>query len=207
MAAKTERKPRADAERNRELLVATAKTAFAESGTKASLEDIARKAGVGIGTLYRHFPTRDALVVAVYRNETAQLEVAAKTLSERHPPIEALRAWMLLFVDYMTAKQGMIGLLDSLAGGTNDLYAKTTDEITRSMNMLAARAEATGEVKIAVDPVDLLRAVSAPVKDSAATKQTIAAAKHMVDIVLAGIRTSTAATKKAPRSRGNMRAR
>src|SRR4029077_8649104 len=93
------RKPRADAERNRVRLLETAKAAFAEKGSGASLDEIARIAGVGAGTLYRHFPTRDALVTAVYRNETEQLVVAATRLAETHPPVMALREWLLLFVD------------------------------------------------------------------------------------------------------------
>jgi AcrR family transcriptional regulator len=85
------RKPRADAERNRVRLLETAKAAFAEKGSGASLDEIARTAGVGAGTLYRHFPNRDALVAAVYRNETEQLVVAASGLAETHPPVMALR--------------------------------------------------------------------------------------------------------------------
>jgi AcrR family transcriptional regulator len=85
------RKPRADAERNRVRLLETAKSAFAEKGSAASLDEIARIAGVGAGTLYRHFPTRDALVAAVYRNETEQLVAAAARLAEMHPPVMALR--------------------------------------------------------------------------------------------------------------------
>src|ERR1700754_529204 len=99
MTEQSARKPRVDAERNRERLLATAKATFAKRGTGASLEEIARETGVGIGTLYRHFPTRDALVAAVYRNETEQLAGAAKTLSAAHAPLEALRMWMNLFVD------------------------------------------------------------------------------------------------------------
>src|SRR6202011_5532308 len=101
------RKPRADAERNRVRLLETAKAAFAEKGSGASLDEIARPAGVGAGTLYRHFPPRDALVAAVYRNETEQLVAAANRLAETHPPVMALREWLLLFVDYIATKHGM----------------------------------------------------------------------------------------------------
>ena len=88
------RKPRADAQRNRDGLLEAAKAAFAEVGPEASLDEIARRARVGIGTLYRHFPTRDAIVEAVYRREVQQLADAAPRLVEALPPAEALRAWM-----------------------------------------------------------------------------------------------------------------
>jgi AcrR family transcriptional regulator len=93
------RKPRTDAQRNRERILEVAKEAFTESGANASLDDIAKAAGVGAGTLYRHFPTRDALIEAVYRTEVEKLAAAEKKFSESLPPIGALRAWMLLFVD------------------------------------------------------------------------------------------------------------
>jgi AcrR family transcriptional regulator len=82
-----------------------AKEAFTRSGSNASLDDIAKEAGVGAGTLYRHFPTRDALIEAVYRTEVEKMAAAEKKFSESLPPIEALRAWMLLFVDYIATKQ------------------------------------------------------------------------------------------------------
>src|SRR4030081_758490 len=102
--AATARKPRADAQRNRIRLLETAKAAFAEKGPGASLDEIARTAGVGAGTLYRHFPTRDALIEAVYRNETEQLVAAATRLADTHPPMTALREWLLSFVDYVATK-------------------------------------------------------------------------------------------------------
>src|ERR1700761_1569611 len=102
--AQSERKPRADAQRNRERILEVAKAAFARSGANASLDDIATRAGVGAGTLYRHFPTREALLEAVYHTEVAKLAAAERELSEKFPPVEALRAWMLLFVDYIAEK-------------------------------------------------------------------------------------------------------
>jgi len=110
------RRPRADAERNRARPL-SAKTVFAERGRAASLDEIARAAGVGIGTLYRRFPTRDALVEAVYRNESDQLFAAAARLARTRPPVEALRAWLLLFVDHLAVKRGMSEALGSIAGG------------------------------------------------------------------------------------------
>src|SRR5882762_10024943 len=99
------RKPRTDALLNRERLLEVAKEAFTRSGANASLDDIARDAGVGAGTLYRHFPTRDALIEAVYRTEVEKLAAAEREFSAALLPVEALRAWMLLFVDYIATKQ------------------------------------------------------------------------------------------------------
>src|ERR1700738_4749514 len=98
------RKPRADAQRNRDRVLEVAKEAFTRSGADASLDDIAKQAGVGAGTLYRHFPTRGALIEAVYRSEVDKLAAAERKFAETMPPIEALRTWMLLFVDYIAAK-------------------------------------------------------------------------------------------------------
>jgi AcrR family transcriptional regulator len=112
------RKPRADARRNRDGLLEAAKATFAEVGAEASLDEIARRAGVGIGTLYRHFPTRDAVVEAVYRREVQQLADAAPRLIESMAPAEALRAWMRLFIDYIAAKKVIApALKSSVAGG------------------------------------------------------------------------------------------
>src|SRR5271157_1830865 len=93
------RKPRTDAQRNRERILEVAKKAFTRAGASASLDDIAKQAGVGPGTLYRHFPTRDALIEAVYRAEVEKLAAAAPSFAEVLPPLDALRAWMRLFVD------------------------------------------------------------------------------------------------------------
>src|SRR5271167_903390 len=98
------RKPRTDAQQNRERILEAAKEAFTRSGASTSLDDIAKQAGVGAGTLYRHFPTRDALLEAVYRTEVEKLAAAERKFAETLPPIEALRTWMLLFVDYIAAK-------------------------------------------------------------------------------------------------------
>ncbi len=111
------RKPRADAQRNRERILEVAKEAFTRSGADASLDDIAKQAGVGPGTLYRHFPARDALLEAVYRTEVEKLAAAERKFAEAMPPVEALRAWMLLFVDYVATKQIIAPALNTLVGG------------------------------------------------------------------------------------------
>lgn len=181
------RKPRADAERNRLRLMEVAKATFAEKGANASLEEIARAAGVGIGTLYRHFPTRDALIGDVYRNETEQLAKAATELAANLPPKEALRQWMLVFIDYIATKQGMYPVLNSLVGGTSTLYAASGPLISSSMEMLTTRAVENGDIRLDIPPLDLLRAVGGLSSNNGPEwKDT---AKRFVDIMIAGIET------------------
>jgi AcrR family transcriptional regulator len=182
------RKPRADAERNRVRLLETAKAVFAEKGSAASLDEIARIAGVGAGTLYRHFPTRDALVAAVYRNETEQLVAAARRLAETHPPLMALREWLLLFVDYMATKHGMHEVLNSIVGGTSDLYSASTAQMKQAIAKLVDRAVASGDIRLDLDPLDLLRAL-AGVANIGLGPNGERAAKSLVDILVAGVRT------------------
>ncbi|KZD21456.1 TetR/AcrR family transcriptional regulator [Tardiphaga robiniae] len=185
---KAVRGPRIDAQRNRQRLLETAKVTFAEKGEAASLEEIARLAGVGIGTLYRHFPTRDALVEAVYRNETQRLAEAAAELAATHPPVEALRAWMRIFVDHIATKQLMAGVLGSIVGGTSDLYADAGTQIKTAMAMLVDRAVADGDIRLDLDPLDMLRAL-AGVANVSAGPNWEASAKRLVDILIAGVRT------------------
>jgi AcrR family transcriptional regulator len=183
----TVRKPRADAERNRVRLLETAKAAFAEKGSAASLDEIARIAGVGAGTLYRHFPTRDALVAAVYRNETEQLVAAADRLAQTHPPVMALREWLLLFVDYIATKHGMHEVLNSIVGGTSDLYSASTVQVKQAIAKLVERAVVSGDIRLELDPLDLLRAL-AGVANIGLGPDGERAAKRLVDILIAGVR-------------------
>lgn len=187
------RKPRADAQRNRVRLLEMAKAAFTEKGSGASLDEIARATGVGIGTLYRHFPTRDALIESVYRNETQQLAEAATRLADMHPPIEALREWMRLFVDYIATKQVMAEALNSLVGGASDLYAASGAQVKHAIAMLVARAVASGEIRLDLDPLDLLRAL-AGVANVSSGPNWEQSAKRLVDILIAGVRTSSVDT-------------
>jgi AcrR family transcriptional regulator len=184
------RKPRADARRNRIRLLETARVAFAEKGSVASLDEIARTAGVGAGTLYRHFPTRDALIEAVYRNETEQLVAAATRLTEAHPAVTALREWLLLFVDYIATKHGMYEALNSIVGGTSDLYSASTAQVKQAIAKLVGRAVASGDIRLDLDPLDLLRAL-AGVANVSSGPVGERAAKHLVEILIAGIRTRT----------------
>ena len=155
----TARKPRADAQRNRERLLEAAKAAFADVGAEASLEEIARRAEVGIGTLYRHFPTRDAIVEAVYRREVQQLAEAAVRLQAELSPRAALHEWMRVFVDYIAAKKVIAPALGTLSGGTSELYAASGTAIGGAMQQLVGGAVAAGEIRADADPEDLLRAL------------------------------------------------
>jgi AcrR family transcriptional regulator len=192
------RRPRADAERNRVRVLEAAKVAFADKGSAASLEEIAPAAGVGIGTLYRHFPTRDALIAAVYRNETDQLAAAAARLAETHPPVTALREWLLLFVDYMAAKHGMAEALNSIVGGGSDLRAASGAQAKQAIAMLVDAAVASGDISLDIDPLDLLRAL-AGVAHISAGPEGREAAKRLVDILIAGVRTPAGASTPRPR--------
>src|SRR5438876_9720873 len=123
------RKPRTDAQRNRERILEVAKEAFTRLGANASLDDIAKQAGVGPGTLYRHFPTRDELLEAVYRTEVEKLAAAEQTFAETMPPLDALRAWMLLFVDYIATKKIIASALNTLVGGPSKVIEASYTQI------------------------------------------------------------------------------
>jgi AcrR family transcriptional regulator len=162
MTAPIHDKPlRKDAQRNREKLLAAAVELFAERGTEGSLEEVAKRAGVGIGTLYRHFPTRDALVEAAYRNEVAQLRAAADELLAELPPDRALEAWVGRFVDYGTAKRGMRDALQSIAGAGSDLFAETRGQVTEAVAVLLRAGAEAGTLRADVEAEDVLRAMGA----------------------------------------------
>jgi AcrR family transcriptional regulator len=181
------RKPRADARRNRDSLLEAAKAAFAEVGAEASLDEIARRAGVGIGTLYRHFPTRDAVVEAVYRREVQQLADAAPRLVESLPPAEALRAWMRLFIDYIAAKKVIAPALKSSVGGGSAVYADSSVRINEAMALLVERARARGDIRPNADSADLLRALVGFAYVNSAPDWE-ASARRLIDLLIDGLR-------------------
>jgi AcrR family transcriptional regulator len=181
------RKPRTDAQRNRERILEVAKEAFTRSGGNASLDDIVREAGVGAGTLYRHFPTREALIEAVYRTEVEKLAAAQKKFSESLPPIEALRAWMLLFVDYIATKQIISPALHSLVGGPSKLYEGSRAQIKGAIEALVKRAIKSHEIRRDLEPFDLLRALIG-VSNVASGPDWQQSARRLVDILITGSR-------------------
>ena len=152
-----QRKPRADAVRNRERVLEAAKAVFSQGGPEASLEAVARRAGVGIGTLYRHFPTREALYEAVYRREVEQLVDLAQNLKAEPAPVEALRRWMRSNVEFIATKKGMAAALALTAHGSSDLAAYSLDRLTRALNDLLQRAATAGEIRPDISAEDLLR--------------------------------------------------
>ena len=181
------RKPRTDAQQNRERILEAAKQAFTRSGANTSLDDIAKQAGVGAGTLYRHFPTRDALLEAVYRTEVEKLAAAARDFAESMRPLEALRAWMLLFVDYIAAKQIIAPALNTVVGGSSRLYEGSRGQIQGAIDALAKRAIESGDIRSDLDPFDLLRALIG-VSHVASGPDWQRSAKRLVDILITGSR-------------------
>jgi AcrR family transcriptional regulator len=151
---------RADAQRNRDRLLAEAAAAFATQGVDASLEEISRRAQVGIGTLYRHFPTRDALIEAVYRREVELLCDGAETLLATAPPEVALAEWMQRFVRYVPTKKGMAAALKAVVGADSELFAYTHRRINDAIGSLVTAGVDAGTLRADVDPGDLLRAMS-----------------------------------------------
>jgi AcrR family transcriptional regulator len=181
------RRPRADARRNRDGLLEAAKAAFAEVGAEATLDEIARRAGVGIGTLYRHFPTRDAMVEAVYRREVQQLAEAAPRLVQSLPPIEALRAWMRLFIDYVAAKRVIAPALKSSVGGGSAVYVDSSARINEAISLLVERARASGAIRPDAGAADLLRALIGFAYVNSAPDWE-ASARRLIDLLIDGLR-------------------
>lgn len=181
------RKPRTDAQRNRERILEVAKEAFTRHGAGTCLDDIAKEAEVGAGTLYRHFPTRDALIEAVYRTEVEKLAQAEQKFSESMPPVEALRAWMLLFVDYIAAKHLIAPVLNTFVGGPNKLYECSRGHVQGAIERLVYRAQESGDIRKDLIPFDLLRALIG-VSNVASTPDWQQSARRLVDILIAGSR-------------------
>lgn len=155
-----EPKMRADARRNRDRLVETAALAFSENGVETSLEDIARRAGVGIGTLYRHFPTREHLVEVVYRRELESLAAAATELAQSHPADVALEEWMRRFVGYIATKRGMATSLKALMSSNSTMFAEGSGRIRAALEGLLTSAREQKLIRGDIDQADLLHALS-----------------------------------------------
>jgi AcrR family transcriptional regulator len=178
---------RSDAQRNRERILEVAKAAFTRYGADASLDEIAKQTGVGAGTLYRHFPTRDALIEGVYQNEVGKLAAAADRFAQAMPPIEALREWMLLFVDYIAAKHIIAPAFNSVVGGPSRLYEGSRGLIQGAMDELVKRAKKSGNLRRDLDASDLLRALIG-VSHVGAGPDWQQSARRLVDILIAGSR-------------------
>ncbi len=183
------RKPRADSLRNREQLLATAKSAFNDAGVEVALEEIARRAGVGIGTLYRHFPTRGALLAAVYRRELEQLAEAADRLLAEKRPGEALELWFDELIGYMATKRVVGPALRADPGEGAQVFAAGGPSIRKSLHHLVQAAGQAGEIRSDLDDEDLQRLLAgfAHGYDQPGWET---GARRMLSIMMAGLRTS-----------------
>jgi AcrR family transcriptional regulator len=183
----TSRRPRADSVRNRLRVLEAAKSVFNAGGPEASLEAVARRAGVGIGTLYRHFPTREALYEAVYRREVDELADLAERLAvDGAPPTQALRRWLAAAVEFVATKKGMAEALALAAQGPQDLIAYSTSRLTDAIASLLSRAVAAGEVRADIGPSDLLRALIGMcyLHDQRGWRESV---RRMLDVLVDGL--------------------
>ena len=181
------RKPRADALRNRQRILDVAKAAFTNIGPNASLDDIARKAEVGAGTLYRHFATREALIEAVYRNEVEKLAAAEKQFAASMKPLEALRAWMMLFIDHVDQKLLIVPAMDTVEGGSLRLIEGARSHIHSAFHSAVNRAIASRELRADTDPNDFIRALIGIFHTTHMPGWQVSA-RRLVDILIAGSR-------------------
>jgi AcrR family transcriptional regulator len=179
---------RADARSNQERLLVVAAGAFAREGTQASLKAIAQEAGVGIGTLYRRFPSREALVEAVYRNEVAHLCAAAGELLEELPPEAALTAWMEKFIDFLAAKEGMADVLRVVLLSEEDRL-QTRDLLATAIATLLDAGAAGGTLRTGIDPKDVLMALGGISLIAGAENQRQLATR-LIDLLLHGVATA-----------------
>jgi AcrR family transcriptional regulator len=178
---------RADARRNRERLLGVAVRAFSQDGPDVTLDAIAKEAGVGIGTLYRHFPTREALIEAAYRNELARLCDAVPGLLQVMPPDQATRAWMDRYIDYMATKRGMADALRAVIASGGSPYAQSRDRLTGAITALLDAGAAAGTLRRDVQPVDVfasLTGVALTTGEPAKREQ----AGRLLDLLMDGLR-------------------
>src|SRR6266850_2169313 len=200
-SAEPVRRPRADAVRNRERVLEAAKAVFSAGGPDASLEAVARRAGVGIGTLYRHFPTREALFEAVYRREVEQLGELAEQLKNEAAPVDALRRWLHSNVELVATKKGMSAALALAVQSSSELHAFSFDRLTKAVGALLDRAVAAGEIRSDISPEDLLRALVGMcyLHDQPGWQNSVV---RLLDVFVDGLRVQTSADRAmvAPRN-------
>jgi AcrR family transcriptional regulator len=198
-SAKSSRKPRADALRNRDRVLEAAKTVFSAGGSDASLEAVAREAGVGIGTLYRHFPTREALYEAVYRREVEQLGELAEQLKGEASAVDALRRWLRANVEFVATKKGMAAALALAAGSPpSELTAFSFERLTKAIGALLDRAVEAGNIRADVSAEDLLRTLVGMclLHDQPGWQASV---MRMLDVFIDGLRVKPGAGKPAAR--------
>ncbi|MBR0716837.1 TetR/AcrR family transcriptional regulator [Bradyrhizobium liaoningense] len=193
------RKPRADAVRNRERVLEAAKAVFNAGGPDASLEAVAKRAGVGIGTLYRHFPTREDLFEAVYRREVEQLSELAEQLKNAKDPVDALRRWLRSNVEFVATKKGMSAALALTFQSSSELAAFSFDRLTKAIGSLLDRAVAAGQMRADIGPEDLLRALIGMcyMHDQPGWQSSVL---RMLDVFVDGLRVQPAAKPQSART-------
>ncbi|MGW1109371.1 TetR/AcrR family transcriptional regulator [Streptomyces sp. NPDC002540] len=178
---------RADARRNRERILEAAVRAFAEKGADVPIDTIARAAGVGSATLYRHFPTREALVEAAYRNELARVCDSATELLADNPPDAAIRLWMDRFIDYLAAKQGMADALRAAVASGADPFAETLDKLSTAIGALLRAGADAGLLRPDIEPIDVGLSLSG-IALVTSTPDQRERADRLLDLLLDGLR-------------------
>jgi len=181
------RQLRADAARNRETLLAAATRAFASSDTEPSMRAIAREAGVGVATLYRHFPTRESLVDAVYRDQVKRLTVGARELIDSHPPAQALRLWMDLFGDWLATKHGMLDTLLAMIDSDQIAHAQSREELLAAIATILDAGSTSGDIRRDVDSEDIAASLLG-IFTVAGTHGHNAQAERLLDLLMDGLR-------------------
>ena len=188
--APAEKPLRADAQKNRDKLVKAAGLAFFQHGIDTSLEEIAERAGVGIGTLYRHFPTREHLVEVIYRREVEALCQAADDLAKKHPPDVALGEWMQRFVDYIAAKRGMAESLKLLLASNSEFFAESSGRIPAALQKLVDQAKKAGAIRPDIESSDVMHALSG-IYGAPMTPDWSERSKRMLALLMDGLRWGT----------------
>lgn len=180
-----QRAMRADARRNHDRLLTVAKDAFTRHGSQASLDDIAKRAGVGPGTLYRHFPTREDLLAAVYRDDVAAFAARADELTEELPPAEALTAWLRELLAYIPEKRGLGAAVKTMLGAESETLAFCKETMTTALRQLLEPAQQAGDVRPDIAPADIMRLVHGV---GYATENAPEEADRVLSFVLDGLR-------------------
>jgi AcrR family transcriptional regulator len=191
----TDRPLRADAQRNRELLLSAAVAAFARNSADVALESIAKDAGVGIGTLYRHFPSREALVDAAYRSELARLCDRVPELLAKSSADKALRTWMDLFLEYMTTKRGMSEALRKVIASGGNPFAESRARLLAAFTVLLMAGAADGTLRTDIDAADLMASVSGVSLATGEPGQREQAGR-LLDLLMDGLRFGAAAGRR-----------
>ena len=178
---------RIDAARNRESVLAAATHAFAASDIEPSMRAIAREAGVGIATVYRHFPTRESLVDAVYRDQVERLTSGAHRLLEKYPPAEAMRRWMDLFGDWLSTKQGMINTLRAMIETGQIALAHTRAELLAAITAILDAGATAGDLRTDLAAEDIAASLIGSHTVAGRPGQS-AQLERLLDLLMSGLR-------------------